>query len=111
VIYRRYTAEELQALFRAIDGHLEAQAELIIIGGAAALLAYHATNTTHDIDVLNDIHAVEAAYNEAKKETGLDIPLSMAGVAQVPYNYHERLTKYEELLLQNLVIRIPMFTI
>jgi len=111
VIYRRYTAEELQALFRAIDGHLEAQAELIIIGGAAALLAYHATNTTHDIDVLNDIHAVEAAYNEAKKETGLDIPLSMAGVAQVPYNYHERLTKYEELLLRNLVIRIPMFTI
>ena len=105
--YRRYTAEELQTLFRAIDDRLNAPAELILIGGAAALLAYHATSTTHDIDVLNDIDAVEVAYNEAKKQTGLDIPLSKAGVAEVPYNYEERLARYEEISLRNLIIWIP----
>jgi Nucleotidyltransferase of unknown function (DUF6036) len=107
VTYRRYTTEELQTLFRAIDDRLDAPAELILIGGAAALLAYHATTTTHDIDVLNDIDAVKVAYNEAKEQTGLEIPLSKAGVAEAPYNYDERLIKYQEISLRNLVIWIP----
>lgn len=38
--YRRYTVKELQTLLRAIDEHLDAEAEIILIGGAAALLAF-----------------------------------------------------------------------
>jgi hypothetical protein len=37
--YRRYTAEELQVLLLAIDAHLDAEAEIVLIGGAADLLA------------------------------------------------------------------------
>lgn len=105
--YRRYTVEEIQALLHEIDVHLNAPSEIILIGGAAALLAYKATRLTHDIDILNDVDEVESAYEKAKEETGLDIPFSKAAVAETPYKYDERLTTYDDIPLANLIVRIP----
>jgi len=50
---------------------------------------------------------VKQAYEKAKKDTGLDIPLSQAGVADAPYNFEDRLTTYDEIPMQKLVVRIP----
>ena len=105
--YRRYTVEELQALLQGIDAHLNAPFEIILIGGAAALLAYKATHLTHDIDLFNDVDKILSAYEKAKEKTGLEIPFSKAAVAEAPYNYDERLITYGDIPLKNLVVRIP----
>lgn len=84
MMYRKYTGEEFKTLLRAIDEHLKEPAEIILIGGAAALLAYKATRLTEDIDSYNNINAMKSAYEQAKKDTGLQISLSQAGVADAP---------------------------
>ena len=104
--FQKYTDEDFKKLLKAIDSHLTKKAELILIGGAAALLAYKATRLTQDIDSFNNIKALEKAYEEAKKETGLDIPMSQAGVAEAPYNFEDRLVSYD-LKLKNLIVKVP----
>ncbi len=47
------------------------------------------------------------AYKRAKKDTGLEIPLSQAGVADAPYNFEDRLVEYKRLKLKRLIIKIP----
>jgi hypothetical protein len=50
---------------------------------------------------------LESAYKKAKKETGLQIPLSPAGVADGPYNFEDRLAEYKRLKLKKLIIKVP----
>jgi Nucleotidyltransferase of unknown function (DUF6036) len=90
VNFRKYTNKDVQTLLKAIDANLDKKFEITLIGGAAALLAYKATRLTQDIDSFNKIAALESAYEKAKKDTGLEIPLSQAGVADVPYNFEDR---------------------
>lgn len=107
MIFRKYTNKDVQRLLKAIDANLEKQFEIILIGGAAALLAYKATRLTHDIDSFNNIGALKMAYEKAKQDTGLEIPLSQTGVADAPYNFEERLVEYSKLKLKKLIIKIP----
>jgi len=59
---------------------------LIIIGGAAAALAYKASRTTSNIDTANALSIdFERAVKEAKKATGLEIPVSYAAIADGPF--------------------------
>ena len=78
-----------------------------MIGGAAALLAFKATRLTSDIDAFNNITSLKDAYEKAKIDTGLEISLSQAGVADAPYNFEDRLMVYKELRLKLLVVKIP----
>ncbi len=105
--FQKFTDEDFKTLLKAIDSHLTKKVELILIGGAAALLAYKATRLTQDIDSFNSVKALEKAYEQAKKETGLDIPLSQAGVADGPYNFEDRLVEYKKMALKNLVVKVP----
>jgi predicted nucleotidyltransferase len=107
VNFRKYTNKDVQTLLKAIDANLDKKFEITLIGGAAALLAYKATRLTQDIDSFNKIAALESAYEKAKKDTGLEIPLSQAGVADVPYNFEDRLVEYKRLKLKKLIIKIP----
>ena len=104
---KRFTKTEIERLLKAIDANLESTAEIIIIGGAAALLGYKATRITADIDSFNKVSALKEAYEKAKDETGLKIPLSQAGVADGPYNFEDRLITYKRLKLKKLTLQIP----
>jgi hypothetical protein len=50
---------------------------------------------------------LDSAYKKAKEDTGLQIPLSQAGVADAPYNFEDRLIEYKRLKLKQLIIKIP----
>ncbi|MBA3393463.1 MAG: hypothetical protein H0T89_12510 [Deltaproteobacteria bacterium] len=65
-----------------------------IIGGGAAALAYGASSTTSDLDTFNAITSeLVEAVAQATADTGFAIPVSQATVADVPYNYEDRLQR------------------
>jgi len=104
-----YGAEEIRRFLQAIDRNRARRVRVEIIGGAAATLAYGVQSTTEDIDTYNGAHGadpaetVEAARRDdagvelqeavsrAVRDTGLEIPMQHATVADVPYNYQDRL--------------------
>ena len=77
---------------RAVDRHLTRRVRVEVIGGSAAALAHGATSTTTDLDTFNTVsEELLDAVARATEETGLDIPVSQSTVADVPYNYEDRL--------------------
>lgn len=104
---RRYSSKDIENLLRAIDRHLKKPYDIVIIGGAAAALAYRAVQHTIDIDTTGPIDDIQAAYKKAKEETGLDIPLGPAGVFDGPYNYEERRKELKDLHFTKLRVFVP----
>jgi hypothetical protein len=47
---RVFTPDELRRFLEAVDGALRGQAEVVVIGGAAAALEYGVATGTRDID-------------------------------------------------------------
>ena len=89
--FRKYTREELATFVRSIDELLEQPMEMLVIGGAAAALAYGATGSTKDIDTWNNVpRAVAKAAAEAREMTSLPVPIEKAGVTDGPYHYEDR---------------------
>ena len=103
----RFEKEEIKRFLLAMDQYLEAPAEMILIGGTAALLAYQASGRTQDIDTYNRIEHLQKAYKKAKKVTGINIPLSRSSVADGPHDFESRLKNYNELPLKKLQIKVP----
>lgn len=90
--HKRFTPEELVLFLRAIDTCLEAEASMILIGGSAVAIGYEVDVGTQDIDTFqSDLVLIAHAARQAREVTGLKIPVSNAGVADVPWNYRDRL--------------------
>lgn len=91
------------------DRHLDRRCELIIVGGAAASIAYSANRTTTDIDTQNKLsEALENAFERARKETGFLVPVSyVGGVCEGPYDYEDRLEPFFHENFKNLLIYVP----
>jgi len=102
---RIYGVTEIRELLRAVDRHLPIHASIVIIGGAAAAF-YEAESTTTDIDTFEAIGAeLEDAVAHARVETGLGLVLGHSAVADVPYNFEDRLVR-ELPELTRLTVRI-----
>lgn len=104
---RKYTPTELETFLRAVDENLTEPFTLVVIGGTAAALAYHASLVTADIDTMNDVTAIQAACAAAASSTGLRIRVSASGVADAPYAYEERLQKLVLAWTKQLTIVVP----
>jgi len=103
-----FQPSEIQRFLEATDLYLKSPTDLVIIGGAAAALAYNATNTTTDIDTINNVpKELEHAFEEASKKTGFAIPVSSVGVFDPPYCYEERLQQCEQINSKFLKIYVP----
>src|SRR5258708_6026684 len=90
-IRRQFAAEELRRFFTAVDRHLTTSARIIVLGGSAIAL-YGVQSGTMDIDTWEtDLSPLQSAIQLARQETGLDIPVSDTGVADVPFEYASRL--------------------
>jgi hypothetical protein len=95
---------ELQRFLEAVDAALTLSAELTVIGGGAIALGYGVDVGTRDIDTYNSTGAaVDEAVTSACHTTGLHIPLGQAGVADLPYDYADRLHRIMPHLLRLLV--------
>lgn len=91
---RTYGADEIRVFLQAVDRHLTRRVRVEIIGGSAAALAYGAKSTTTDLDTFSAVHKeLLDAVARACDETGFDIPISQSTVADVPYNYEDRLER------------------
>lgn len=104
---KTYSKSEIESFLLAIDSHLTKKFKLIIIGGTAAALAYGAQDYTKDIDTATRINAIQKAYEAAKKDTGLDIPMEPVGVADFPYDYEDRLQNYSIEGMKYLIVQVP----
>jgi len=104
----RFDRRQLVSFLRAIDRNMRRPASAIVIGGAAAAVAYHAGTKTADIDLWKGLtpEILEAAEC-ARQETGLAIAIGAAAVADLPYDYEDRLRPARGLRLDKLVLAFP----
>ena len=79
---------------------------MVLIGGAAASLAYGITRVTTDIDAIDDIAELEEAIRLARLETGLAVPFHSVGIYDAPYLFEDRLVSID-LGLGRLQIVVP----
>ena len=79
----------------------------MLIGGTAALLAYEVSLATQDIDTWNNVETLRAAYQKARKETGLEIPMERSTIIDPPYFFEDRLEIYGSGLFRSLTVKIP----
>lgn len=83
----------------AVDNFLTEPARIVLIGGSAAALGYGVETVTRDVDAFEgDRDQIQAAAKMARAATGIDIPIDFPGVADLPYNYEERLHRVLESL-------------
>jgi len=105
--FRKYTREELVTFVRSMDRLIEKPTEILVIGGAAAALKYGATASTKDIDTWHAVpRAVAKAAADARTETGLPVPIEMAGVSDGPYHYEDRIQTVS-MRLKKLRVLVP----
>ncbi len=67
-----------------MDKQLPEPRELLLIGGAAASVAYGVNRTTTEIDTNAETADLEAAFQATRDETGLDIPIQTVRVWDSP---------------------------
>jgi len=105
---KQFLPEELIQFLQKTDEFLSTDCELIVIGGAAASLAYGAIRTTTDIDLATvpPEHFL-TALKLASKETGLSIPVSYVGLHEPPYAYEDRLTVLRNPAFNKLHLYMP----
>jgi hypothetical protein len=103
---RKFRRDELRRFLTSLDQHLSGTRSIILIGGAAASLAYGISRVTTDIDTISDITDLEEALHLARVDTGLDVPFQSVGVYDAPYQYEDRLTRVD-LPFEALQILVP----
>jgi hypothetical protein len=96
------------AFLRALDRQLRRPSTAVVIGGAAAAVAYNSGTRTADIDLFHGMSKrIAEAARRARQETGLAIAVAAAPVADLPYDYEERLRSARGLRLQKLTLSFP----
>lgn len=70
---RQFDNNELETFLRAVDSQLSGLAEIVVIGGAAAAMAYQSDFGTHDIDTATNVSQIEEALAAARKVSGIDV--------------------------------------
>jgi hypothetical protein len=104
--FKRYEPAELERFLVAVDELLTRPVKLLVIGGGAAALAYGVRGGTKDIDTFHDTSAIRDVLDEARRKTGLDIPVDYAAVADLPYEFESRV-KRALPSLRKLEIQVP----
>lgn len=103
---RRYDGRQLTEFLEALDARLGEDADIVIIGGAALVLAYGGTHATVDIDLFESGQELLELCDQVNRETGLGVPVEVAAVADAPYEYSDRLVPLN-LGLRRLHVRVP----
>ena len=88
---QEYAESELAAFLREVDRHLDAPCDVVLIGGAVLSLAHRSKYATHDIDVLAAGAGFEVAVARAQITSADPIPVQFITVADLPWNYEDRL--------------------
>jgi len=88
---RVFRADELRRFLAAVDANLTERVAMLILGGGALAL-YGVDAGTSDIDTWEtDLSRLQEAMARARAQTGLNVPVSQAAVADTPYHCQDRL--------------------
>ena len=104
---KQFPGREIVRFLQAVDRHLDEPFRLDVIGGAAALLSFRIDSGTVDIDAANNVAGLQDACRAARDETGLDIPVSTAGIYDGPYFYERRMKRVPIRGLRKLQVFVP----
>jgi len=106
---KRFAPDQIELFLRVLDEALERSAEITIIGGSALALGYGVASVTNDIDTFeSDLGDVAVAAEEARRSTGLEIPIANSTVAQLPEGAELRRRRIlEELTTLNVFVLDP----
>ncbi len=105
---KQFLPEDLVQFLQKTDEFLSEECSLIVIGGAAASLAYGVTKTTTDIDLATaPPEHLKIAIDLARKDTGMNMPVSYVGVFEPPYCFEDRLSVLKKPALNKLNLLMP----
>jgi hypothetical protein len=105
---KQFLPEDILEFLQKTDEFLKADCDLIVIGGAAASLAYGVTKTTTDIDLATEIPKhLQEALKLASEETGITIPVSYVGQYEPPYDFESRLKTIDNFEFRMLNLSVP----
>jgi hypothetical protein len=91
---RYYVRAEIERFLQAVNVALERPATIIVVGGGAAALKFGIDDPTTDIDTFYALSAdLGRAIADARKATGLAMPVEHSGVADGPYHFEDRLLR------------------
>jgi hypothetical protein len=100
----RFAPDELSRFLEAVDAHLDAPVRMYIIGGSAAALGYGVDTLTRDLDIFEsgrrDRERITSAAELARADTGLALPVEFPAVADVPWNFEDRVQRILPHLLR-----------
>lgn len=107
----RFDRSQVTMFLHVLDTFLKDDLKIFVIGGLAAMLGYDADVQTADMDVFT-IHAgsetdLKQAAQTARKMTGVTLLLDRASIAELPYNYEERVRPLRGVRFNKLVITVP----
>lgn len=104
---QRHDRGTLKRYLMSVDRHLAEPLRVVVIGGAAAALAYHARAVTSDIDTKDTVPtALEEAAAKARAETGLEIQVQPVAIYDGPYEFEDRLVELD-LGFAKLKVEVP----
>jgi hypothetical protein len=107
----RFDRAQVITFLRAVDIFLKKDLKIFLVGGAAALLGYHARGKTSDLDVFDILEGSENDLKQAAREashmTGLAVSVGGAPVTDLPYNYEDRLKQVRGTRFKKLTVIVP----
>lgn len=108
----KFNRKELVEFARAVGQHVDEDTVVVLVGGAAASLGYGASVKTADIDIYKisggaTLPEIVAAGGEAAEETGLGIGIGSSPVADLPYNFEDRLRPVRDASTEHLAFLVP----
>ena len=93
-LFQAFGRAELERFLESIDRHLVRKQRIEVIGGGAVALRYSSRVATSDIDTFQSMTpALGKAASQARKETGLEIPMADSPVADLPWDYEKRVER------------------
>lgn len=108
---RRFERGEIVRFLRALDSALDGSVEVFVVGGLAAILQYDAAVKTSDMDVgafvSGDQTDLRRASRVAAEATGIFLAINPAPVAELPWNYEDRVKLVRGLKLKKLRMIVP----
>ena len=108
---QRFDRAQIIRFLHALDLFLEDNLAIFVVGGLAAVLGYHADIKTADMDVLTITEGSAAdlkqAARQAFKLTGIDFSIGGASIAELPYNYEDRVRPARGTRFHKLTVTVP----
>jgi Nucleotidyltransferase of unknown function (DUF6036) len=108
---QRLDRSQIVRFLHALDDCLEKDLAICVIGGIAAVLGYHANIKTADIDVFTITEGTENDLRQAARLafgfTGVNLFIDRASIADLAYNYEDRVRLVRGVHFNKLTVKVP----